>query len=248
MFNCIVGWVWWCYVPLETQTVVILASVRYSLEAHIFLGYHVKSDSLNKICDFLVQGSMFNTWKPMWVVLLEDGIEFYKRKADNSPKGMIPLKGSSIHSPCQDFGKRMVSTFLIKRIHSILLEALKRQKADGCKFLALTLVAAFTRLRISQAGLELCTTVIQDTSRGLIQKVFGGSVGWFLLNFWVSQRAELGVKTFCSWMATTPVLNINLIATVLSWGKILCEQEKHLFIVKEQLACSDRKEINAVTY
>ncbi|XP_054675645.1 pleckstrin isoform X3 [Grus americana] len=53
------------------------------------------------------KGSMFNTWKPMWVVLLEDGIEFYKRKADNSPKGMVPLKGSSINSPCQDFGKRM---------------------------------------------------------------------------------------------------------------------------------------------
>ncbi|XP_030303501.1 pleckstrin isoform X2 [Calypte anna] len=52
-------------------------------------------------------GSMFNTWKPMWVVLLEDGIEYYKRKADNSPKGMVPLKGSSINSPCQDFGKRM---------------------------------------------------------------------------------------------------------------------------------------------
>uniref|UniRef100_A0A803YJP3 Pleckstrin n=1 Tax=Meleagris gallopavo TaxID=9103 RepID=A0A803YJP3_MELGA len=53
------------------------------------------------------KGSMFNTWKPMWVVLLEDGIEFYKRKSDNSPKGMIPLKGSTINSPCQDFGKRM---------------------------------------------------------------------------------------------------------------------------------------------
>ncbi|XP_074891633.1 pleckstrin isoform X3 [Buteo buteo] len=53
------------------------------------------------------KGSMFNTWKPMWVVLLEDGIEFYKRKADNSPKGMVPLKGSSINSPCHDFGKRM---------------------------------------------------------------------------------------------------------------------------------------------
>ncbi|XP_030303502.1 pleckstrin isoform X3 [Calypte anna] len=53
------------------------------------------------------KGSMFNTWKPMWVVLLEDGIEYYKRKADNSPKGMVPLKGSSINSPCQDFGKRM---------------------------------------------------------------------------------------------------------------------------------------------
>ncbi|CAM4539831.1 unnamed protein product [Lepidochelys olivacea] len=53
------------------------------------------------------KGSMFNTWKPMWVVLLDDGIEFYKKKIDNSPKGMIPLKGSSINSPCQDFGKRM---------------------------------------------------------------------------------------------------------------------------------------------
>ncbi|XP_038607412.1 pleckstrin [Tachyglossus aculeatus] len=53
------------------------------------------------------KGSMFNTWKAMWVVLLEDGIEFYKKKSDNSPKGMIPLKGSSLHSPCQEFGKRM---------------------------------------------------------------------------------------------------------------------------------------------
>lgn len=43
----------------------------------------------------------------MWVVLLEDGIEFYKKKSDNSPKGMIPLKGSTLTSPCQDFGKRM---------------------------------------------------------------------------------------------------------------------------------------------
>uniref|UniRef100_A0A493TF44 Pleckstrin n=1 Tax=Anas platyrhynchos platyrhynchos TaxID=8840 RepID=A0A493TF44_ANAPP len=57
------------------------------------------------------KGSMFNTWKPMWVVLLEDGIEFYKRKSDNSPKGMVPLKGSTINSPCQDFGKR---TFVFK--------------------------------------------------------------------------------------------------------------------------------------
>lgn len=56
-----------------------------------------------------LQGSMFSTWKPLWVVLLEDGIEFYKKKSDNSPKGMIPLKGSTLTSPCQDFGKRMVS-------------------------------------------------------------------------------------------------------------------------------------------
>ncbi|KAH0621846.1 hypothetical protein JD844_023514 [Phrynosoma platyrhinos] len=53
------------------------------------------------------KGSMFNTWKPMWVVLSEDAIEFFKKKTDSSPKGMIPLKGSTLTSPCQDFGKRM---------------------------------------------------------------------------------------------------------------------------------------------
>ncbi|XP_020666970.1 pleckstrin isoform X1 [Pogona vitticeps] len=53
------------------------------------------------------KGSMFNTWKPMWVVLSEDAVEFFKKKTDNSPKGMIPLKGSTLTSPCQDFGKRM---------------------------------------------------------------------------------------------------------------------------------------------
>ncbi|MGH0137570.1 UNVERIFIED_CONTAM: hypothetical protein FKN15_068243 [Acipenser sinensis] len=47
----------------------------------------------------------------MWVVLFDDGIEFYKKKTDSSPKGMIPLKGGSISSLCQDFGKRM---FVIK--------------------------------------------------------------------------------------------------------------------------------------
>ncbi|XP_048366765.1 pleckstrin [Sphaerodactylus townsendi] len=57
------------------------------------------------------KGSMFNTWKPMWVVLSEDGIEYFKKKTDNSPKGMIPLKGSALMSPCQDFGKRM---FVVK--------------------------------------------------------------------------------------------------------------------------------------
>nr|XP_060624385.1 pleckstrin-like [Anolis sagrei ordinatus] len=53
------------------------------------------------------KGSMFNTWKPMWVVLSEDAIEFFKKKTDTNPKGMIPLKGSTLTSPCQDFGKRM---------------------------------------------------------------------------------------------------------------------------------------------
>ncbi|XP_058038022.1 pleckstrin [Ahaetulla prasina] len=57
------------------------------------------------------KGSMFNTWKPMWVVLSEDGIEFFKKKTDNNPKGMVPLKGSTLTSPCQDFAKR---TFVFK--------------------------------------------------------------------------------------------------------------------------------------
>ncbi|KAK6488783.1 pleckstrin-like [Huso huso] len=57
------------------------------------------------------KGTVFNSWKAMWVVLFDDGIEFYKKKTDSSPKGMIPLKGGSISSLCQDFGKRM---FVIK--------------------------------------------------------------------------------------------------------------------------------------
>ncbi|KAM4772790.1 pleckstrin [Rhinophrynus dorsalis] len=56
---------------------------------------------------YLVKKVIFNKWKPMWVTLLEDGIEFYKKKSDNSPKGMIPLKGSVISNHCQDFSKRM---------------------------------------------------------------------------------------------------------------------------------------------
>lgn len=49
---------------------------------------------------------MLNSWKAVWVVLSEDGIDFYKKKTDRSPKGMIPLKGATLTSPCQDFGKR----------------------------------------------------------------------------------------------------------------------------------------------
>uniref|UniRef100_A0A8B9KHV3 Pleckstrin n=1 Tax=Astyanax mexicanus TaxID=7994 RepID=A0A8B9KHV3_ASTMX len=45
--------------------------------------------------------------KAVWVVLADDGIEFYKKKTDSSPKGMIPLKGATLTSPCQDFNKRM---------------------------------------------------------------------------------------------------------------------------------------------
>ncbi|KAM4040555.1 pleckstrin isoform 1-T1 [Anomaloglossus baeobatrachus] len=56
---------------------------------------------------YLVKKVMFNKWKPMWVTLLEDGIEYYKKKSDNSPKGMIPLKGAVITNHCQEFSKRM---------------------------------------------------------------------------------------------------------------------------------------------
>lgn len=55
-----------------------------------------------------LQGTVLNSWKVVWVVLADDGVEFYKKKTDNSPKGMIPLKGATLTSPCQDFTKRMV--------------------------------------------------------------------------------------------------------------------------------------------
>ncbi|KAF7667978.1 hypothetical protein LDENG_00039340 [Lucifuga dentata] len=52
------------------------------------------------------KGTVLNSWKAVWVVLSEDGVDFYKKKTDHSPKGMIPLKGAALVSPCQDFGKR----------------------------------------------------------------------------------------------------------------------------------------------
>lgn len=54
------------------------------------------------------KSSLLNYWTAVWVVLSEDGLEFYKKKTDQSPKGMIPLKGAAIISPCQDCGNRMV--------------------------------------------------------------------------------------------------------------------------------------------
>lgn len=66
------------------------------------------------------QGTVLNSWKAVWVVLSEDGVEFYKKKTDSSPKGMIPLKGATLISPCQDFGKRTVSkcqVYLLKNLH-----------------------------------------------------------------------------------------------------------------------------------
>ncbi|XP_059928913.1 pleckstrin isoform X1 [Gadus macrocephalus] len=52
------------------------------------------------------RGTVLCSWKAVWVVLSDDAVEFYKRKTDSSPKAMIPLKGSTLTSPCQDFGKR----------------------------------------------------------------------------------------------------------------------------------------------
>ncbi|XP_056126131.1 pleckstrin [Rhinichthys klamathensis goyatoka] len=52
------------------------------------------------------KGTVLNSWKVVWVVLADDGVEFYKKKTDRSPKGMIPLKGATLTSPCQDFTKR----------------------------------------------------------------------------------------------------------------------------------------------
>ena len=66
---------------------------------------------VNRLLD--PQGTLLNSWKAVWVVLSEDGVEFYKKKTDSSPKGMIPLKGATLISPCQDFGKRMVRKCLV---------------------------------------------------------------------------------------------------------------------------------------
>ncbi|KAM6916076.1 pleckstrin [Xenentodon cancila] len=54
------------------------------------------------------KGTVLNSWRAVWVVLSEDAVEYYKKKTDNSPKGMIPLKGATFVSPCQDFSKRML--------------------------------------------------------------------------------------------------------------------------------------------
>ncbi|KAJ8014001.1 hypothetical protein DPEC_G00035690 [Dallia pectoralis] len=57
------------------------------------------------------KGTVLNSWNAVWVVLSEDGVEFYKKKTDNTPKGMIPLKGAVLTCPCQDYNKR---TFVFK--------------------------------------------------------------------------------------------------------------------------------------
>uniref|UniRef100_A0A8C7LQK1 Pleckstrin n=1 Tax=Oncorhynchus mykiss TaxID=8022 RepID=A0A8C7LQK1_ONCMY len=67
----------------------------------------IPSSHINIYISFcIVQGTVLNSWKVVWVVLSDDGVEFFKRKADSAPKGMIPLKGAVLTSPCQDFSKR----------------------------------------------------------------------------------------------------------------------------------------------
>ncbi|KAL4641404.1 pleckstrin-like [Arapaima gigas] len=59
------------------------------------------------------KGTLLNSWKVVWVVLSDDGLDFYKKKTDQSPKGMIPLKGATLTCPCQDFPKRPQLVFKI---------------------------------------------------------------------------------------------------------------------------------------
>ncbi|XP_047207954.1 pleckstrin [Girardinichthys multiradiatus] len=54
------------------------------------------------------KGTLLNSWRAVWVVLSEDGLDYYKKKTDRSPNGMIPLKGATLISPCQDFNKRLL--------------------------------------------------------------------------------------------------------------------------------------------
>lgn len=62
----------------------------------------------------------------MWVVLSEDAVEFYKKKTDRSPKGLIPLKGATLISPCQEFGNRTV------RKSSITAEKSRDWRCENC--------------------------------------------------------------------------------------------------------------------
>lgn len=85
----------------------ILNYVNIYCNTHPILSHFV-SKQLVVTCLTELQGTVLNSWSAMWVVLSDDGVDFYKKKTDRSPKGMIPLKGATLTSPCQDFGKRMV--------------------------------------------------------------------------------------------------------------------------------------------
>lgn len=99
--------VWCVWIIYELGEMISHYSFHPSGRDRSGLGGGVETTMLTPVPD--PQGTLLNTWKPVWVVLSEDAVEFYKKKTDRSPKGMIPLKGATILSPCQDFGKRLVS-------------------------------------------------------------------------------------------------------------------------------------------
>ncbi|MGH0131337.1 UNVERIFIED_CONTAM: hypothetical protein FKN15_056382 [Acipenser sinensis] len=106
------------------------------------------------------KGTMFNSWKAMWIVLSDDGIEFYKKKTDNNPKGMIPLKGGSISSPCQDFGKRMDQDSGVKE-----LKLEKDKRVFNHCFTGNTVIdwlMANSKIRNRQEGLMLATALLNE--------------------------------------------------------------------------------------
>ncbi|XP_069787876.1 pleckstrin isoform X2 [Narcine bancroftii] len=77
-------------------------------------------------------GTVFNSWKAVWAVLLEDEIQFYSKKADGSPKGILPLKGSSVVSPCLDYNKRMfVFKFRTSKNQDHYLQASHLEERDA---------------------------------------------------------------------------------------------------------------------
>ncbi|XP_069787878.1 pleckstrin isoform X3 [Narcine bancroftii] len=78
------------------------------------------------------KGTVFNSWKAVWAVLLEDEIQFYSKKADGSPKGILPLKGSSVVSPCLDYNKRMfVFKFRTSKNQDHYLQASHLEERDA---------------------------------------------------------------------------------------------------------------------
>lgn len=87
------------------------------------------------------QGTVLNSWNAVWVVLSDDGLEFYKKKTDRSPKGMIPLKGAALTSPCQDFSKRMVRK--CQAHHSSIIE----NKHAGIRAVKIIIMAVNVRIK-----------------------------------------------------------------------------------------------------
>lgn len=120
---------WWLYLDKwqdeedikltyrSTFTMNVKMSINQNIIKHVPCNIYLLLHFCSKIpvvtWIIVPQGTVLNSWKVVWVVLSEDGVEFYKKKTDSSPKGMIPLKGSTLISPCQDFSKRTVRKLLM---------------------------------------------------------------------------------------------------------------------------------------